>query len=109
MEGPDPRLAAVRQKESSTRAARQQIRIPLRYRLAGAEEWSLGETINVSESGLLFASNQLLEIQTRLEITFQISGAPLLPRSMRHATIVRRVLSNWPETQLLFGARYTTL
>lgn len=109
MEGPDPRLAAARQKESSTRATRQEIRIPLRYRLAGAEDWFLGETINVSESGLLFSSDEMLEVQTRLEITFQISGAPLLPRSLRPATIVRRVLSNWPETKLLFGVRYTAL
>lgn len=107
MEGPDPRLAAARQKESSTRAVRQEIRIPVRYRIAGREEWSLGETINVSESGLLFSSDELLEIQSKLEITFQISGAPLLPRSTRRATIVRRVLSNWPETKLFFGVRYT--
>lgn len=109
MEGSDPRLAAARQKESSTRATRQEIRIPLRYRLAGAEEWFLGETINVSESGLLFASDEMMEVQTRVEITFQISGPPLLPRSLRHATVVRRILSNWPETKLLFGARYTTV
>ncbi|HEX2328208.1 MAG TPA: PilZ domain-containing protein [Candidatus Angelobacter sp.] len=109
MEGSDPRLAAARQKESSTRATRQEIRIPLRYRLAGAEEWFLGETINVSESGLLFASDEMMEVQTRVEITFQISGTPLLPRSLRHATVVRRILSNWPETKLLFGARYTTV
>ncbi len=107
MEGPDPRFVAARHKESSTRATRQEIRIPVRYRLAGQEEWSLGETINVSESGLLFSSDELLEIQSKLEITFQITGAPLLPRSTRRATIVRRVLNNWPETKLLFGVRYT--
>lgn len=89
------------------RAKRQEIRIPLRYRLAGQQHWFSGETVNVSESGILFSSNDLLEVDSRLEITFQTSSSPQLRSSTRAATVVRRVLSNWPETRMLFGIRFS--
>ena|SRR5882724_3235538 len=88
------------------RAIRHDLRIPLRYRQAEQESWCMGETINMSESGLLFTSNEMLEIGIRVQITFQNSGNPLLKSSTRAARVVRRVLSNWPETRIVFAARY---
>lgn len=88
------------------RAERHALQIPLRYRLEGQEEWSRGETVNYSESGILFSSEAMLEIDARLEITFQTSGVPLLSSSIRLAKVVRRVLNNWPETRPAFGARF---
>ncbi|MGE5324365.1 MAG: PilZ domain-containing protein [Actinomycetota bacterium] len=88
------------------RATRHELRVPLRYRLAGNQDWSLGETINMSESGVLFTSDELLEINASLEITFQTSGAPLIERSTRRAQVVRRTLNNWPETRLIFAAKF---
>lgn len=92
------------------RATRHEIHVPLRYRREGRGDWCAGETINMSESGLLFSSNELLEVDARLEITFQTafqaSGSPLLERSTRHALVVRRTLNNWPETRLIFAARF---
>ena len=88
------------------RAARHELRIPLRYRIEGHQDWCPGESINMSESGILFSSNELLELDARLEITFQTSGVPLLQSSTRQASVVRRTLSNWPETRLVFGARF---
>ncbi|HST78622.1 MAG TPA: PilZ domain-containing protein [Verrucomicrobiae bacterium] len=88
------------------RATRHALRVPLRYRLAGQEDWSMGETINMSVSGLLFSSDQLLEIDDSLEITFQTNGPLLLERSTRRALVVRRTLNNWPETRLIFAARF---
>ena len=88
------------------RAERHQLHLPLRYRLPGQQEWSAGETVNLSESGLLFSSEAMLELNTRLEITFQTSGTPMLNSSTRLAQVVRRVLSNWPETRPAFGARF---
>jgi hypothetical protein len=90
------------------RAERRALRIPFRYRRPGHDEWSPAETVNISESGLLFASDELLEIDTRLEITFQTSGDIILERSTRGAAVVRRILSNWPDTQLMFGARFVS-
>ncbi|MFI5103645.1 MAG: PilZ domain-containing protein [Terriglobales bacterium] len=108
MERPDPGVADVPQRREAEkdRATRHELKIPLRYRLNGQQDWSSGETINVSESGILFSSNNLLEVDSRLEITFQTSGVPALRSSTRVAKVVRRVLSNWPETKLLFGVRY---
>jgi hypothetical protein len=88
------------------RALRHELKLPLRFRRPGQQDWSAGETVNVSESGILFASNDLLEIDSRLEITFQTTGTPALRSSTRAALVVRRVLSNWPETKVLFGARF---
>jgi PilZ domain len=90
------------------RATRHQLRVPLRYRRAGQEDWCLGETINVSESGVLFSSDDLLELDARLEITFQMNGVPLLERSTRRAQVVRRTLNNWPETRLIFAAKFSS-
>lgn len=88
------------------RAARHALQLPLRYRVQGKEEWSSGETLNLSESGVLFSSDQVLEINDKVEITFQTTGTPMLHSSTRIAQIVRRVLANWPETRPLFGARF---
>jgi PilZ domain len=104
----DPGAAAASRQGRTMidRATRHEVRVPLRYRRTGQEDWSAGETINMSESGVLFSSNELLEVDSRLEITFQTSGAPLLERSTRHAQVVRRTLNNWPETRLIFAARF---
>src|SRR5260370_37141309 len=95
---------ADHQRQWVERAERRQLNLPLRYRREGQEEWQAGETINVSETGLLFTSNEMLELEAHLEITFQTSGAPLLQSSTRQALVVRRMLSNWPETRLIFAA-----
>lgn len=88
------------------RAVRHELRIPLRYRVEGGEQWSPGEAINMSESGLLFSSNEMLEVDARVQITFQGSDAPMLHSSTRLARVVRRNLSNWPETRIFFGAKF---
>ena len=88
------------------RAERHELRIPLRFRLEGQEAWFPGETINMSESGLLFSSEEMIEVDTRVEITFQTAGDPMLQSSTRRAMVVRRTLANWPETRPLFGARF---
>ncbi|HLW54004.1 MAG TPA: PilZ domain-containing protein [Candidatus Angelobacter sp.] len=88
------------------RAERHQLRIPLRFRPEGTEEWFPGETINMSETGVLFCSEEMIEIEARLEITFQTTGIPMLQSSTRRAFIVRRTLANWPDTRLMFGARF---
>jgi len=88
------------------RSVRHPLQIPLRYRMEGQEEWSPGETLNMSETGVLFSSGEMLEVNARVEFTFQTSGDPLLKSSRRFAHVVRRVLNNWPETRPVFGARF---
>lgn len=95
-----------RQPRQTGRATRRELRIPLRYRVSGGQEWHPGETVNISESGLLFSSNELLEVDANVEITFQTKGTPMLQSSTRQALVVRRTLANWPDTKLMFGARF---
>jgi len=105
MEKMDP--SAVEEPcNSSDRALRHELRIPVRYRLEGHADWSIGEAINMSESGLLFSSDELLEIDMKVQITFQSIDTPQVQSSTRLARVVRRTLSNWPETQIKFGARF---
>jgi PilZ domain len=110
MDSQDPIVAGQPRDEKLfvDRADRRELRIPLRFRRPGTEDWLMGETINLSESGVLFTSNELFEIDTRLEITFQTSGTPVIARSTRPARIVRRMLSNWPETRIIFAVAYSS-
>lgn len=85
---------------------RHELNIPLRYRLEGQADWLAGEAINMSETGLLFSSDQLLEIDAKVQITFQSDEIPQVKSSTRLARVVRRTLSNWPETRIRFGARF---
>ncbi len=105
MEKSDP-SAVAEARNSGDRAVRHELNIPLRYRLEGQENWAKGEAINMSESGLLFTSDELLEIDTRVQITFQSIDTPQVKSSTRLARVVRRTLSNWPETRVKFGARF---
>jgi PilZ domain-containing protein len=98
--------ARPRQATSDVRAVRHELHIPLRYRLEGGQNWLPGEAINMSESGLLFSSNEMLEVDTRVQITFQAADTPMMQSSTRLARVVRRMLSNWPETRVLFGAKF---
>jgi hypothetical protein len=96
----------VRQEREFVRATRHELNIPLRYRLEGRPDWVPGEAINMSESGLLFSSDELLEIDSRVQITFQTCESPMVKSSTRLARVVRRMLSNWPETRVMFGAKF---
>jgi hypothetical protein len=98
--------AVAEARTSGARAARHELNIPLRYRLEGQEDWAIGEALNMSESGLLFTSDQLLEVDTKVQITFQSIDVPQVKSSTRLARVVRRTLSNWPETRVKFGARF---
>lgn len=88
------------------RPARQELRIPLRFRMEGQKEWLPGETVNLSKNGLLFSADVLMEIDAKIEITFHTSDIPAPGPGSRRAQIVRRVLNNWPEIRPSFGAKF---
>jgi hypothetical protein len=98
--------AVAEARTSDARAVRHELNIPLRFRLEGHNDWAPGEAINMSESGLLFTSDHLLEIDSKVQITFQSIDTPQVKSSTRLARVVRRTLSNWPETRVKFGARF---
>ena len=74
---PDPEVAmslhAARhtvqtQAGSPSRAQRFQLHLPLRYRRLGEKQWHDGTTENISRSGMLFQTEELLQPNSQLEI-----------------------------------------
>jgi hypothetical protein len=61
-----------------SRAARFDLRIPIRYRASGEAGWGEGTTENISRSGVLFRAKQLLGVGTPIDLAFalpaEISG-----------------------------------
>ncbi|MGH7866112.1 MAG: PilZ domain-containing protein [Candidatus Dormibacteraceae bacterium] len=55
------------------RAQRFQIHTPLRYRGAGGGEWRAGMIVNISESGMLFRTDQRLGANPEVEMRFSLS------------------------------------
>ena len=53
---------------SPTRAQRFQLHLPLRYRRLGEKQWHDGTTENISRSGLLFSTDEVLQPASQLEI-----------------------------------------
>ncbi len=51
-----------------SRAQRFQLHLPLKYRRLGEKEWRQGTTENISRSGMLFLSEDLLQPAVQLEI-----------------------------------------
>ena len=58
--------------ESSGPAPRFTVHLPLRYRIAGEDQWSAGALENVSRSGLLFHADQALPARAQIEITLTL-------------------------------------
>ena len=55
-------------KPALTRAPRYPLRIPLRYRQSGEQQWREGRTENISRSGVLFRTDHLIPLQTPIEM-----------------------------------------
>ena len=58
----------ARRHAPPARAQRFQLRLPLRYRRLGETEWHVGSTENISRSGMLFHTDDVLEPNSQLEI-----------------------------------------
>lgn len=50
------------------RAQRFQLHLPLRYRRVGENQWHVGTTENISRSGMLFHTDDVLQPNSQLEI-----------------------------------------
>jgi hypothetical protein len=72
---PTPRLDQA--LESSTRAERFAIRIPVRYREPRSSKWFDGRTENISYSGVLFRAEFPLLPQTTIEMRIELPAAVL--------------------------------
>jgi hypothetical protein len=78
--------------DDAERARRFEMHLPLRYRRVGAALWSEGRIENISRSGVLFWTADLLDLHTPLEITFGLSVGEASSRVICRGRIVRTVL-----------------
>jgi hypothetical protein len=79
-------------KNDAGRARRFALHLPLRYRLLGAAEWRQGRMENISRSGVLFWTDQLLDVDTPLEMSFVLPLIHTHPEVLCRGRIVRTVL-----------------
>ena len=54
------------------RATRFTIPMSLRYRRSGDAAWHNGKVQNISRSGVLFAAEEIMDVNTRIELTFEL-------------------------------------
>lgn len=90
-------------KNDAGRARRFALHLSLRYRSIGAAQWREGRIENISRSGVLFWTDQLLDVDTRLEMSFVL---PLIdhPLVVCRGHIVRTVLPNGDPSHLGLAA-----
>ncbi len=74
-----------RAQESSTRAERFQVQLPVRYRMPDSREWLEAQTENVSYTGVLFRTKCILKPTTLVEVRLQL---PPKDRKGNHAEVV---------------------
>src|ERR1700751_5725844 len=68
MQSADPQPTTRARHAPPARAQRFQLHLPLRYRRLGEAQWHVGTTENISRSGLLFQSDDVLQPNSQLEI-----------------------------------------
>lgn len=76
------------------RARRFALHLSLRYRSVGAAEWREGRIENISRSGVLFRTDDPLQVDTRLEMRFVLPLNDTPPSVVCRGHIVRTVLPN---------------
>ena len=68
MQSGSPRQSMRVREVPATRAQRFQLHLPLRYRRVGESNWREGTTENISRSGMLFKTEEVLQPSSQLEI-----------------------------------------
>ncbi len=69
MQSAEPQPTTRARHAPPARAQRFQLHLPLRFRRLGETEWHVGKTENISRSGLLFQSDDVLQPNSQLEIS----------------------------------------
>jgi hypothetical protein len=76
--------------QGPARARRFSLRLPVRYRPVGKTGWSEGTTENISRSGVLFRTAEILEVDTPIEMRVALPVGSL-PEMVCTGRIVRTV------------------
>jgi hypothetical protein len=96
---PSPEIAV---NDGSARAHRFALDLRLRYRSPGEKQWHEGRTENISRSGVLFRTEEVLDIGTEIEMTFVLPtpaapAAPAAPAILCRGRVVRTILPGGDE------------
>ncbi len=59
-------------RPKEVRAPRFQIEMPIRFRQEPGANWQEGTTMNISRSGVLFLAEDLMEVNSLLELSFTL-------------------------------------
>jgi len=68
MQSAEPQPTTRARQAPPSRAQRFQLHLPLRYRRLGETQWHVGKTENISRSGMLFQTDDVLQPNSQLEI-----------------------------------------
>jgi hypothetical protein len=82
----------VRMREARSRARRVPLDLRVRYRPVGAKRWHEGRIENISRSGVLFRAEDLLDIETPVEMTLVLPARLLTAAIICRGRVVRTVL-----------------
>jgi hypothetical protein len=90
------------------RARRFGVELPVRCRAFGETAWREGRTENISHTGMLFRTHELLDVHTPIEITFAMPpaiGGEAGAQIMCRGEIVRTTLAASTDAHPLLAAR----
>ena len=73
----------------------------LRYRIAGERPWTIGDTVELNGSELMFLCDAPLELDAEVEVVLpakvEVMGRESPLKLLCAGRVIRRFLANWPE------------
>lgn len=90
------------------RAPRFDLRVPVRYRAFGGDDWHAGSTENMSRTGLLFRADRLLPVSTSIEMLVTLPIGPGGSEIRCRGRVVRAVPSAAPDSLPAVAATIAT-
>ena len=80
------------------RAPRFDLRVPVRYRALGGDDWHEGSSENMSRTGLLFRTDRLLPVSTAVEMLVTLPVGPGGAEIRCRGSVVRAVPPASPDS-----------
>jgi hypothetical protein len=94
--------------DKANRSPRFPLETPCRFRKPGQIDWLQGMTANVSKSGILFRADREMEVQTTLQMNFELPAEIAGGRGAEvfcMGKVVRTVMPAANDDKLLLAAR----
>ena len=82
------------------RATRYPLTLPLRFRPAGADQWSYGLSVNISHTGILFETSRDVDVRDPLDIEVVLPGDGEEQARIVTRAVVRRATNRGGEEAL---------